>query len=89
MYYVNYPIKVMKDLLEMSPDAAIAVEALSQLPKATLATALVFAIAESITLQKPNDEKETALVLGAASMEAMELAEGIDVIFNNTNVTRH
>lgn len=79
----------MKDLLEMSPDAAIAVEALSQLPKATLATALVFAIAESITLQKPNDEKETALVLGAASMEAMELAEGIDVIFNNTNVTRH
>ena len=89
MYYVNYPIKVMKDLLEMSLDAAIAVEALSQLPKATLATALVFAIAESITLQKPNDEKETALVLGAASMEAMELAEGIDVIFNNTNVTRH
>jgi len=89
MYYVNYPTKVMKDLLEMSPDAAIAVEALSQLPKATLATALVFAIAESITLQKPNDEKETALVLGAASMEAMQLAEGIDVIFNNTNVTRH
>ena len=79
----------MKDLLEMSPDSAIAVEALSQLPKATLATALVFAIAESITLQKPNDEKETALVLGAASMEAMQLAEGIDVIFNNTNVTRH
>ena len=89
MYYVNYPTKVMKDLLDLNPDAAIAVEALSQLPKATLATALVFAIAESITLKQPNDEKETALVLGVASMEAMQLAEGIDVIFNNENVTRH
>jgi hypothetical protein len=91
MYYVNYPIKVeMRDLLELNPEAALAVEALAHLPTSTLATALVFAIAEAMTLRQPNDEKEMNLVLGAASMEAMELAEGIDMIFNkDPNITRH
>lgn len=91
MYYVNYPIKDMsKDLLEINPSAALADEALAELPKSTLATALVFAIAQSITLNDPNDDENMNLVLEVASSEAVNLAEGIDVIFNsNPNITRH
>ena len=74
MYYVNYPIKVeMRDLLELNPEAALAVEALAHLPTSTLATALVFAIAEAMTLRQPNDEKEMNIDL--ARQDHLDAAE--------------
>jgi len=81
----------MKDKLYLDYETKLAVDALTELPKSALATALVFAIAEGLTgSNPPSDEEGMNLVLSEASMQAMQLAEGIDIIFNSTKeITRH
>jgi|TARA_Y100000361_G_scaffold20788_1_gene16185 hypothetical protein len=68
-----------------------AVDALTELPKSALATALVFAIAENLSTDNPpSDEEEMNFVLSQASLQAVQLAEGIDIIFNSEkNITVH
>tara|TARA_R110002049_G_scaffold271461_1_gene448678 strand:- start:210 stop:452 length:243 start_codon:yes stop_codon:yes gene_type:complete len=77
--------------LDLDFETKIAIDSLTELPKSALATALVFSIAESISASNPpSDEDELNLVLSEASMQAQQLAEGIDIIFNSTNeITRH
>jgi hypothetical protein len=81
---------IMKKL-DLDFETKIAIDSLTELPKSALATALVFSIAESISASNPpSDEDELNLVLSEASMQAQQLAEGIDIIFNSTNeITRH
>jgi len=77
--------------LTLDFETKIAIDCLTELPKSALATALVFAIAENLSADNPpSDEGEMNLVLSEASMQAVQLAEGIDIIFNSTKeITRH
>jgi|TARA_R100000781_G_C4077572_1_gene126622 hypothetical protein len=72
-------------------ETRIAVDTLSELPTSALATALVFAIAENISaLDPPSDDEQMNIILTEASMQAVQLAEGIDILFNSTKeITRH
>ncbi len=81
---------IMKKLT-LDFETKLAVDALTELPKSALATALVFAIAEGLSVDNPPfDEERMNLVLSEASLQAIQLAEGIDIIFNSTkDVTRH
>ena len=77
--------------IDINLETKLAVAALSELPTSALATALIFSIAENLSIDNPpSDEEAMNLVLSDASLQAMQLAEGIDVIFNTEKeITRH
>lgn len=81
----------MSKRIDLNLETKLAVEALSELPTSALATALIFSIAENLSIDNPpSDEGEMNTVLSNASLQAMQLAEGIDVIFNTEHeITRH
>lgn len=81
----------MSKRIDLNLETKLAVEALSELPTSALATALIFSIAENLSIDNPpSDEGEMNIVLSNASLQAMQLAEGIDVIFNTEHeITRH
>jgi|TARA_R110001583_G_scaffold940_4_gene8194 hypothetical protein len=81
----------MSKRIDLNLETKLAVEALSELPTSALATALIFSIAENLSIDNPpSDEEAMNLVLSNASLQAMQLAEGIDVIFNTEHeITRH
>lgn len=67
---------------------------LSQYPNEVLAAALLFYIANSLTIEDIDPEEEVSgeefnKIIGMAGEEALSLAEQINILYNTQGVTKH
>ena len=80
----------MNKKMELSKETKEAIDSMADLPTSALATALIFAMAETISYDNPpSDEEGMDSLLEEASIQATQLAESIHIIFENKEITRH
>ena len=83
-------MKDQKNIVYLGQDIQDKVTYLSQFPNDVLAAALLFTIANTLSIQTELiDNQDFEGIVDKAGEEALSLADEINILYNTKNITRH